>query len=318
MSKTTYKYNPDSLQFEPVDKSCKGKIFRFIRTIFGSLLLIILFYFLYVNNFQTIKAKMLVKKNNILVSKYSNLNNEFKLLESELEHIAFKDDNMYRTVLEKEPLDSNLRNAGTGGTDRYQEFEKYLNYELLKSTALNLDKLTSKIKVQESSLNDVYQSAQEHKKIMDCIPAIQPVSVKDFIRISSYYGYRTDPVFGGKRMHKGLDFPGSIGTEIYATGEGVVVKAGYNKSGYGNEVVIKHHAGYSTRYAHLNKLNVKVGEKVKRGQLIAFMGNTGKSTGPHLHYEVRLNGKTVDPINYYFNNLSIEEFEQIVKFSEKN
>jgi murein DD-endopeptidase MepM/ murein hydrolase activator NlpD len=318
MSKKTLKYNPDSLHFETSDKGCKGKIFRFIQFFFGGLFFVIIMLIIYINNFETYKAKRLEEKNKALVEKYELLNKELVQLESNLQEIAVKDDKVYRVVLGKMPLGEDLRNAGIGGTDRYEEFEKYQNYELLKKTTKNLEVLINKLKVQKKSFTEVSKEAQNHQLMLSGKPSIQPVSVKDFVRISSSYGYRIDPVYGGRRMHRGLDFASPINTNIYATGDGEVYIAGYNKHGYGNEIIIKHHGGYMTKYAHLNKILVKRGDKIKRGQVIGLLGNTGKSTGPHLHYEVIFNGRNDNPAKYYFNNLSVEEFEQIVKFSQGN
>jgi len=318
MSKKTFKYNPDSLHFQQNDKGCKGKIFRFIQFFFGGLICAGIMCLFYITNFETYKAKKLEEKNKVLVEKYERLNNELAQLESSLYDIALKDDKVYRVVVGKNPLGENLRNAGTGGSDNYKQFEKYQNYQLLKETTQNLEVLVNKLKIQKKSFNEVTKDVQEHQMLLNGKPSIQPISVKDFVRISSYFGYRIDPVFGYKRMHKGIDFASPMNTNIYATGDGEVYKAGYNKSGYGNVIVIKHHGGYMTKYAHLNKILVKKGEKVKRGQIIGLLGNTGKSTGPHLHYEVIINKRVDNPTKYYFNNLSVEEFEQIVKFSQEN
>lgn len=318
MSKKTYKYNPDSLNFEPIDKGCKGKIFRIISIFFGGLICITAMYLFYSANFETVKEKRLALKNQQLIEKYQGLNEQLALLETELQEIGNKDDKIYRAVLGKKPLGQDLRNAGIGGSDRYERFEKFENYELLKNTTQNLEVLMSKIKIQDKSFNEVSKELKEQELTLDGKPTIKPVSKKDYRRISSTYGYRTDPVHGGKRMHKGLDFAGPIGINIYSTGDGVVYRAGYNTHGYGNEVIVKHHGGYMTRYGHMKTVTVKAGEKIKRGQKVGELGNTGKSTGPHLHYEVIKNGNKVNPANYFFNNLSIEEFEQIVKFSQEN
>ena len=318
MLKKSLTYNPDSLQFEPVDKGCKGKIFRFILYLTGGLLSVLFLYFVYISNFETVKEQRLKLENQTLLSKYDMLNKELSNLESNLEDIAEKDDHLYRAMLGKQPLGDDLRNAGIGGTDRYKQFEKYENYDILKNTTQNIEILLSKLQIQNKSFNEITEEAQDHQLLMNSKPSIQPVSTKEYRRISSKFGMRTDPVHGHRQMHRGLDFAGPVGSKIYATGDGVVKTAYFNRHGYGNEIIITHHGGFATRYAHLDKLLVKKGEKVKRGQVIGLMGNTGKSTGPHLHYEVIVNGRVENPSDYYFNNLSVEEFEQIIKFSQEN
>jgi murein DD-endopeptidase MepM/ murein hydrolase activator NlpD len=318
MNKKAYKYNPDSLHFEPIDKGCKGKIFRFILYVLGGFICAFVLYTLYISNFDTIKEQKLLKKNQLLLSQYEQLDHNLSRLESELQEIASTDDYLYRAMLGKTPLGEDIRNAGIGGSDRYEQFEKYQNYNVLRTATQNVEILLNKLKIQEKSFNEVINEVQEHQLILKSKPSIQPVSVKDFKRISSEFGYRFHPVHGKKMMHHGLDFAGPVGTKIYATGDGIVEIAHRNQHGYGNEVIIEHYGGYKTRYAHLQSILVKKDQKIKRGQVIGLMGNTGISTGPHLHYEVLVNNQIDDPSKYYFNNLSVDEYEQIVKFSLQN
>lgn len=318
MAKRTYKYNPNSLHFEPIDKGSKGKIFQFILYFIGGLFCTFLLYTVYINNFETIKKQKLLQKNDLLITQYNQLNNNLTNLESELSMIAQTDDNLYRALLGKSPLGEDVRNAGIGGSDRYEQFEKYENYEILKQTTQNIEVLLNKLDIQSQSFNEVVNETNELHKTINGKPNIQPVSLKEFKRISSDFGYRWHPVHGRKLMHDGIDFAGPIGTKIHATGDGVVTTAHRNRFGYGNLVIIEHHGGYKTKYAHLDKILVTKGDKITRGQIIATMGNTGISTGPHLHYEVILNGKTQNPNDYYFHNLSIGEYEQITKFNQEN
>lgn len=318
MSEISYKYNPETLQFESADKSCKTKIFNFIIILISGLFLVTVFTLFYSSNFTTLKYKKLQEQNQELVFRYVELQNNINNIEQNIDEIANRDDHIYRTILEEDPLPANLRNAGFGGANKFKEFEKYDNADLLISVSQEVEKIANKLKIQQKSYEDVSHSTADWDKMNKCIPAIQPISIKDFCRISSYFGRRIDPISGIVSMHKGLDFPANMNTNIYSTGEGVVIETMHSRTGYGNEIVIAHHGGYTTRYAHLNKILVKEGDKVQRGDLIGLLGNSGKSTGPHLHYEVRLHNVPLNPRNFYNDDLNSEEFEQIVKFARSD
>jgi len=233
-----------------------------------------------------------------------------------MDELAERDDNIYRVIFEADPIPKSIRQAGYGGVDRYSKLEGYNNSELLISTAKKLDKIASEIYVQSKSFDEVFEMAKDKEKMLASIPAIQPVHNQDLKRLSSFYGYRPDPIYKVKKFHHGVDFSAAQGTAIYATGEGKVINIKHSRRGYGNQVEIDHGYGYTTLYAHLKDILVKKGEPVKRGQEIATVGNTGKSTAPHLHYEVRKNGRTVNPIYFFYNDLTPDEYEKLLDLSK--
>jgi murein DD-endopeptidase MepM/ murein hydrolase activator NlpD len=243
-------------------------------------------------------------------------NDRLDQMQKLMDELADKDDDIYRVIFEADPIPRSIRQAGYGGVDRYAKLEGYSNSELLIQTAKKLDNIASQVYVQSKSFDEVFELARNKEKMLASIPAIQPVSNTNLKRLSSYYGYRPDPIYKVKKFHAGVDFSAPRGTPIYSTGEGVVVKTKHSRRGYGNTIEIDHGYGYKTFYAHINEIKVKRGEKVKRGQVIATVGNTGKSTAPHLHYEVRKNNRTVNPIYYFFNDLSPDEYETLLDLSK--
>lgn len=239
-------------------------------------------------------------------------------LETVLADIELRDDKLYRPIFELTSIPSMIREAGYGGARQYEELKGLTTSNLMIETFTKLDKLSRKLYVQSKSFDTVSKLAKNKEKMIAAMPAIQPISLDDFTRISDYFGYRRDPFNGTRRMHNGMDFTGPVGTDIYATGEGVVEEAGYNLYGYGNRVIINHGYGYKTIYAHLHKVKVKAGDKVKRGEVVGTLGNTGRSTGPHLHYEVRLNNNPKNPMNYYFNDITAEQYDEMVEVAAKS
>ncbi|MFT5581167.1 MAG: murein DD-endopeptidase MepM/ murein hydrolase activator NlpD, partial [Psychromonas sp.] len=229
-----------------------------------------------------------------------------------------RDEDLYRVSLYAQEFPEELRLMGTGGSDKYEEFKKYSNTELLIATAESLDKVERRLNAQRLSFKELLNLAKNKEKVLAGIPAIQPVRNSDLKRMASGYGWRIDPVYKTRKLHTGMDFTASTGTEVYATGGGVVLETERNGWGYGNCLVIDHGFGYKTRYAHLSAFKVKPGQKVKRGDLIALVGSTGKSTGPHLHYEVEKNGKKVNPIQYYHGDLTPAQYEKLLNMSKNS
>ena len=225
------------------------------------------------------------------------------------------DDNIYRTIFEAEPLNYSVREAGFGGSNRYKELEKMENSKMVLLTAKRLDILTRKVVVQSKSYDDLVKMAVNKEKMLTSIPAIQPIANKDLERTASGWGYRIHPIYKIRKFHYGIDFTAPTGTEIYVTGDGVVEKIDRSQRGYGNSIIINHGYGIKTIYGHMNAFNVKQGQKVKRGDVIGFVGNTGLSTAPHLHYEVERNGEKVNPINYFFNDLTADEYDRMIDIS---
>ena len=225
-----------------------------------------------------------------------------------LDDIESRDDNIYRVIFEAEPIAENIRKAGFGGINRYKKLEGFKSSELMKESSNKMDKILKQLYIQSKSFDEVMDMAMKKKEMLASIPAIQPVSNKDLKRMASGYGYRIDPHYKTRAFHAGMDFTAPRGTPIYATGDGVVTRADRKAKGYGNHVRIDHGYGYVTLYAHMYKIKVRPGQKVKRGDIIGLVGNTGKSVGPHCHYEVRKNGKPLNPVHFYFNDLTPEQY----------
>jgi len=315
MPKVNYKFNKKSLQFEEVKATIKTRIFKALYIISTGLVFASVVIFLAYTFLDSPKEKMLKRENQMLVDQHKDFQEKLSRMELALVDMADRDDNIYRVILEAEPVPTEVRKAGFGGTDRYAKYEGYKSSELVKETARKLDIIHSQLVVQSRSFDEVYEKAKNKEEMLQHIPAIQPVSNKNLKRLSSYYGYRTDPIYKVRKFHPGIDFSAPTGTEIYATGDGRVVEVKNSRRGYGNKIVIDHGWGYKTMYAHLHKFNAKRGDKVKRGQLIGFVGNSGKSTAPHLHYEIWKNGKKINPIYFFYNDLSPEEFETVLEMS---
>src|SRR5690606_25998425 len=261
------------------------------------------------------KEKKLKIRNAELLGQYELLNKKLEKLTVVLDDIQRRDDNIYRVIFEAEPIPTEIRKAGIGGVNRYEELENYSDADLIVSTAKKIDQLSKQLYIQSKSFDEVFKMAKSKEKMLAAIPAIQPVSNLDLTRMASGFGYRTDPIYKTTKFHAGMDFTAPTGTPIYATGDGKVVRADAEASGYGNHVRIDHGYGYVTLYAHMSEIDVKIGQTVKRGDVIGYVGNTGKSVGPHLHYEVRKNDIPINPINFYFNDLSPEEFARMVELS---
>lgn len=312
MKKSQYRFNPESVSFEKVTRNYWKKIgkslaFFVTATIVGFATYSIVFHYISSPNERKLK-----EENQMLQSNYKKLEKKMGTLATVLEDIQNRDDNLYRFLLNAEPLPSELRNSGIGGVNRYEHLSELPNATIAKNTAKKLDDLLKKTYIQTKSLDELEVLANDREKMLTSVPAIMPVKKELLKSPPSGYGMRLHPIYKIYKMHNGIDFSVPAGTEIYATGDGVVTKA-KRERGYGNIVVIKHNYGdYETRYAHMLRMVKKVGQKVKRGDVIGFVGNTGISTAPHLHYEVRKNGRVMNPINYYFGDLTPEEYEKII------
>ena len=228
-----------------------------------------------------------------------------------------RDNNLYRVYFEASPIPEEQRRAGFGGVNRYKDLEGYDNSDLVINTAKRLDILTKQTVVQSRSLDEIERLAANKAALIEAIPTIQPVKNKDLTRIASGFGYRSDPFTKARKMHFGMDFSAKRGTPVYATGNGVVKRADSRSSGFGKHIRIDHGFGYISLYAHLSEYNVRRGQKVKRGDIIGYVGNTGRSAGPHLHYEIIKDNKKINPLNFYYGNLSPEEFEALLTQSKQ-
>lgn len=317
MAKVRYHFNTNSLKIEKVKVTFRQKFLRFLSVVFTGLVFASLVLVLAYNFLESPKERMMQRELDQYKLQFTILNDKLEKVQAVVSDLRERDDNIYRVILESEPIPSTVREAGYGGADRYARLEGYKNTDIIKNTSRKLDLITSQLYVQSKSFDEVFALAIRKEELIASIPAIQPVANKDLRRIGSYFGYRTDPFYKVTKFHEGIDFTAPVGTEIYATGDGVVKTIEYSRRGYGNMIIINHGFGYETVYAHLSKVNIKPGQKVKRGQIIGFVGNTGKSTAPHLHYEVRKNGNPIDPINFFFNDITPEEYALMIDQSER-
>jgi murein DD-endopeptidase MepM/ murein hydrolase activator NlpD len=316
MAKTKYTFNTKTLTYEEHKLTFGQKVLRFLFFLVASLAFSVVLIFISFTFFESPKERMLEREIAQYDLQFHIMNDRLNQMQKLMDELSDRDDNIYRVIFEAEPIPKSVRQAGYGGIDRYAKLEGYNNSELLIETAKKLDKIASQVYVQSKSFDEVYKMALDKEKMLASIPAIQPISNKDLKRLSSYYGYRPDPIYKVRKFHKGVDFSAPQGTPVFATGDGVVKSIKRSHRGYGNTIEIDHGYGYTTFYAHLKSFKVKKGQKVKRGEIIGAVGNTGKSTAPHLHYEVRKNGHTVNPIYYFFNDLTPDEFDEMVSMSK--
>ncbi len=319
MSKVKYYYDSETLSYRKIEHK-KGRRFGLILLytlgmfLSGFLLLLI---YLSVPALETPREKVLSRELSNMQLQFELLNRKMADVEEVLADVAERDDNIYRLYFEADPIPEEQRKAGFGGVNRYSDFEGFDNSRLIISTNRRMDILTKQIVVQSKSLDEITVLASEKEKLLAAIPAIQPVANEDLSRMASGYGWRTDPFTKVRKFHHGMDFTAPTGTPIYATGDGKVTRADNTASGYGNHIVIDHGFGYETLYAHLHKYNVRAGQQVKRGDIIGFIGSTGRSQAPHLHYEVIKDGERINPINFYYGNLTAEEFEILLRKSQQ-
>jgi murein DD-endopeptidase MepM/ murein hydrolase activator NlpD len=315
MAKIKYKFNPESLKYYKVESTVKQNTLKGLAYFFVFMLNALIGYFLYSFAFDSPEEKGLkrqISERNVVIEQF---NKQLDNIDKVLADMQNRDDNIYRTIFEAEPLNYSVRKAGFGGSNRYKELEKMENSKMVLETAKRLDILRSKVVIQSKSYDDLVKMAVNKEKMLGSIPAIQPIANKDLERTASGWGYRIHPIYKIRKFHYGIDFTAPTGTEVYVTGDGVVEKTDRSLRGYGNSIVINHGYGTKTIYGHMTAFKVKEGQKVKRGDVIGYVGNTGLSTAPHLHYEVERNGEKVNPINYFFNDLTADEYDRMIDIS---
>jgi murein DD-endopeptidase MepM/ murein hydrolase activator NlpD len=318
MSKIKYRFNTKSLTYEKASVTLKEWIWR----IFSYLAIGLVFATVTILISRQLLPSPSEKKQNreieALKLQYELLQKKMEQAEVVLKDLEDRDDNIYRTIFESEPLPKSIRYGGTGGSDKYSAFENYENAELLVSTTERMDELIKRLYIQSKSFDDVVRMARNKEKLIASIPAIMPINQKDLAHaVTSGFGWRTHPIYKTPEFHPGMDFTAETGTPIYATGDGIVEVADNLAQGYGNHVVINHGFGYETLYGHMSRIKAHVGQKVLRGELIGWVGSTGLSTAPHVHYEVIKNGEKVNPINFYYNDLSPQQYQMLVELSKK-
>lgn len=317
MSKVKYKYNTQTLTYEKVELSWKHRLRKFLGylatgSVFAAVTIVIAY-----NVIESPKEKQLERELGQMQFQYEVLNRKLEQVNDVLAEMQERDNDIYRTILEAEPISENMRKAGVGGVNRYRELEGYDNSTLMIETSRRLDQVARQLYIQSKSFDEVVKLAKNKSQMLASIPAIQPISNKYLRHQPSGYGWRTHPIYKKAEFHPGMDFAANTGTEIYATGDGVIERADDMAQGYGNHVVIDHGFGYKTLYGHMSKMAVTVGQKVKRGQLIGYVGSTGLSTAPHVHYEVHKNGEKINPINFFYNDLSPAEYEELIRMAER-
>ncbi len=314
MDITNYRFNPDTLSFDKIERNVRSLLKKVLGYLSTGIVSGIIFFFVFLQFFETPVTKRLKRENLQLLSQYNLMNKDIEKISKALEDIQMRDDNIYRVIFEANPIPSTVRMAGFGGANRYTKLESMDNSELIVSVAKKLDVLSKQVYVQSKSYDDVVRMALGKEKMLASIPAIMPVSNKDLKRTASGWGMRMHPIYRIPRFHYGMDFTAPTGTDVVATGNGIVKEVGRD-GGYGNIVLIDHGYGYETLYGHLLKSNVKVGQQINRGDVIGFIGSSGASVGPHLHYEVMKNGQKVNPQNYYFQDLNPAEYEKMISIS---
>ena len=314
MGITNYRFNPDTLSFDKIERNVRTLIKRILGYLSTGIVSGIIFFFIFLQFFETPVTKRLKRENQQLLSQYNLMNKDIEKISRAMEDIQMRDDNIYRVIFEANPIPSSVRMAGFGGANRYTKLESMDNSELIISVTKKLDILSKQVYVQSKSYDEVVRMALGKEKMLASIPAIMPVSNKDLKRTASGWGMRMHPIYRIPRFHYGMDFTAPTGTDVFSTGDGIVKEVGRN-SGYGNTVLIDHGYGYETLYGHLLRSNVQVGQQIKRGDVIGFIGSTGASTAPHLHYEVMKNGQKVNPQNYYFQDLNPAEYEKMISIS---
>ena len=319
MSKVKYYYDSETLSYRKIERKKGRRLSIFFLSLLGMFLSGFLLLMVYINlpSVQTPKELSLQRELSNMQMQFELLNKKINQAQAVLSEVESRDNNLYRVYFESNPIPEEQRKAGFGGVNRYQDLEGFDNSKLIINTTRNLDILTKQIVIQSKSLDEIAHLAENKEKLLAAIPAIQPVRNEDLTRIASGYGYRTDPFTKARKYHYGMDFSAPRGTPIYATGDGVVTRADNRATGYGNHIMIDHGYGYESLYAHLYKYNVKVRQKVQRGDLIGFVGSTGRSQGPHLHYEVFKDGQRINPMNFYYGSLTAQEYEDMLKVAQQ-
>ena len=319
MSKVKYYYDSENLAYKRILPKKRKKFAYVMLFLLSSALFGFLSFILLINTsyFETPKDKIQAREIEALKLNYTVLNKKLDLMDDVLEAIENRDNNIYRIYFNSTPISEEERKAGFGGVNRYKDLQGYNNSELMENTTKRVDILTKELVIQSKSLDEIVALAKQKEKLLAAIPAIQPVKNEDLKQMASGYGYRSDPFTKIRKFHYGMDFTARTGTPIYATGDGVVYKADASLSGYGNHIEINHGYGYKTLYAHLSKYKCRPGQRVKRGDIIGYVGSTGRSQAPHLHYEVFKGGERVNPLNFYYGSISAKEYIEISKLANQ-
>jgi murein DD-endopeptidase MepM/ murein hydrolase activator NlpD len=309
VARTGYHFNKESLSFDKIEVTARKRAGRWLLKLFSGFSMAVVLFVIYFFLFPSPKEQALERENEEILARYNLLSDEVERLDYILVGLKRRDDNLHRVIFETAPPGR----AGTGGSTHHERMKRYGNADLVLATARELDTLSRRVRLQRAAYGETMAMARNNGAMLAAIPAILPVALNtSTVYLAAAFGPCMHPFYKMVKFHHGMDFSGPVGTPVHATGDGVVESRGKAK-GVGNHVIIDHGFGYKTLYAHLDEIRVGKGQKVKRGAVIALLGNSGQVSGPHLHYEVHVNGKPVDPINYYFNDLSAEEFDALVE-----
>jgi murein DD-endopeptidase MepM/ murein hydrolase activator NlpD len=317
MARIKYYYDTESCKYERIKITTWDIILNLLGFLSLSFVVAIGIVILFSTYFESPKETMLKKENEEMKYYFSLLEKDVNNMHNMMSSLQKRDDNVYRVIFEADPIPPSVRQAGTGGSEKYNDIveKNLINENLIISSLSKVDMLKRQMYIQTKSYDEILQLARNKTKLLSAIPAIQPISNKELTRLASGFGMRIHPIYKVKKMHTGIDFTAPRGTPIYSTGDGVVEEVRIEFGGYGRQVVVNHGFGYKTLYAHMEEFNVKVGDKVKRGDCIGYVGNSGLSTAPHLHYEVIKDGKRVNPVHYFFQDLNDEEYEKILELA---
>lgn len=319
MSKVKYYYDPDTLSYRKIEPNKSRRYRNVAFLVLGSIFLglIGLILLLNTNLVNTPRELSLNREVKNYELQFELLDKKMQQIEEVLANIEDRDNNIYRLYFEANPIPEEQRRAGFGGINRYKSLEGFNNSEMVIATTKRLDIIKKQMAIQSKSLEEIALLAKEKEKLLAAIPAIQPINNDNLTRMASGFGWRSDPFTKARKMHRGMDFTAPKGSPIYASGDGKIIRADNNSSGFGKHIRIDHGYGYLSLYAHLSKYNVKKGQKVKRGDLIGFVGSTGRSEAPHLHYEIWKDKDRINPINFYYGSLSAVEFENMLKYANQ-
>ena len=314
MAKNKFQFNPETLSYEQIEHTIAHWLKQAAIHALSGVSLGLIFFFIFVSTIQSPEEKQLVQEKSHMEAQYKVLERQIQEIQYVMTDMQQRDDNLYRVVFQADPIPLSVRRGSSANTEYYEQLLNMTNSEIVVSTSKKLGELKKELYIQSKSYDELVLLAKNKETMLENLPAIQPVLNKNLKYMASGYGWRIDPIYHTRRFHAGMDFTAPIGTNIFATGNGVVVGAGWEQ-GYGNCVQINHGYGYVTLYGHMSAIKVRNGQKVKRGDIIGLIGSTGKSTGPHLHYEVHYKGTIMNPQNYYYLDLSPAEYDKMVQMS---
>ncbi len=313
MKKIKYFYNTHTLRYEKLETPVRVKVLRVFGFLAAALVTAALISFFAFRFVGSPNERLLKMENDRLGDGYDQLSKELREVRQQMRDLEKRDNEVYRSIFEANPIPDSARAKAQEKVQQAAIIESMTGNQLYRSLLESINQLKNRIALQNKSYGEINERIKNKEKILAATPAIQPVSNKDLDRIASGFGYRIDPIYKTIKLHAGLDFTAPTGTPIYATADGVVSISGFSDGGYGNHIVINHGYGYETLYGHMSRIKAKRGQKVTRGEVIGYVGSTGKSTGPHLHYEVHKNGQKIDPVYFFYNDLSPEQFDRLLK-----